>query len=53
MPRALSRKTAIKKLKAIEDKLFTAQAVVGGMARDCKEIREWLETPDKKEEKKS
>jgi hypothetical protein len=51
VPRKLTRKTAIKKLKGVEDKLLTAQAVIGGMARDCTELREWLEGPDKEEKK--
>lgn len=51
MPRALTRKPAIKKLKAIEDKLLTAQAVIGSMVADCKVVREWLEGPDNEEKK--
>lgn len=52
MPRALTRKSAIKKVKSVEDKLLTAQAALSGLVRDVREVREWLEGPDKKEEKK-
>lgn len=51
MPRKLTRKTAIKKVKSIEDKLLTAQAAIGAMVTDVKEVREWLEGPDKEEKK--
>lgn len=56
MARKLTRKTAIKKVKRVEEALLNAKMVIDGYIKDLQQIREWLEGPDKeapKEEGKS
>lgn len=51
MPRKLTRKTAIKKVKRIEEALLNAKMVIEGYITDLQQIREWLEGPDNEEKK--